>query len=414
MPTGVALSSAMRLNLLALQDTSTRQSQTQEQMATGYKVNSAIDNPSSYFTAQALTSRASDLSSRMNAVGQSLQTLAATSNAINAISSLVSQAQSLAQAALSAAGGNVTQLTSQQVSSTRAATIANADTAATQTAADASQQATAAGVANGSTLLATAFGNILTVSGATATGGTNGPPTPGTPNTVPGGTFGLNINGTFYTIDLTNDSAVSGAAQATADAAAAAAGTPPPSAALLASTASNLTQGITDLGGLVNDINSKLGVNSTTQAFIASDGSLSFRGPKGTTINVTNDTITGTTNATAIFGVNNVSVTYPDGSWKTQNGFSLGGAAASDLVATDFGTGAMGSFTVQTKVTDANGKEVDGQPLTIAVSTTTKISDLVTMLNQADSSLNASFNATTQRITFTGTSGMSVAIGEVG
>ncbi|MBF0095570.1 MAG: ABC transporter substrate-binding protein, partial [Alphaproteobacteria bacterium] len=62
MPGPISISASMRANLLALQNTSMLQDMTQERLATGKKVNSALDNPSSYFTAQSLNNRAGDLS----------------------------------------------------------------------------------------------------------------------------------------------------------------------------------------------------------------------------------------------------------------------------------------------------------------------------------------------------------------
>jgi len=55
---GIILSAAVRQNLLSLQDTATLTATTQQRLATGKKVNSALDNPSAFFTSQALSSRA--------------------------------------------------------------------------------------------------------------------------------------------------------------------------------------------------------------------------------------------------------------------------------------------------------------------------------------------------------------------
>ena len=55
---GISLSAGVRQNLLSLQNTATELATTQNRLATGKKVNSALDNPNSYFTAQALTNRA--------------------------------------------------------------------------------------------------------------------------------------------------------------------------------------------------------------------------------------------------------------------------------------------------------------------------------------------------------------------
>ncbi|MFN3077754.1 MAG: hypothetical protein ABT940_12930 [Alphaproteobacteria bacterium] len=110
----ISLSSAMRQNLLALQATSALQDMTQERMATGKKVNNPIDSPMSFFAAQSLNNRASDLSSRMDAVGQALQTLKAAATTITALSNLVAQAKALATQAMDAAGSTISKLTSTQ------------------------------------------------------------------------------------------------------------------------------------------------------------------------------------------------------------------------------------------------------------------------------------------------------------
>mgnify|MGYP001087559410 FL=1 len=75
----VILSGAMRSNLLSMQNTAKLLDQTQERVATGLKVNSAIDNPQSYFTAQGLNNRASDLNSVLDNMGLAVQTITAAS-----------------------------------------------------------------------------------------------------------------------------------------------------------------------------------------------------------------------------------------------------------------------------------------------------------------------------------------------
>ena len=53
----IVLSAGVRSNLLQLQQTSDLITQTQTRLATGKKVNSALDNPINFFTAQGLTVR---------------------------------------------------------------------------------------------------------------------------------------------------------------------------------------------------------------------------------------------------------------------------------------------------------------------------------------------------------------------
>jgi flagellin-like hook-associated protein FlgL len=96
----VTLSSAVRSNLLSLQNTADMMSKTQERLATGLKVNSALDNPTNFFTASALNSRASDLGRLLDGVSNATQTLEAADNGISAITKLVESAQATARQAL--------------------------------------------------------------------------------------------------------------------------------------------------------------------------------------------------------------------------------------------------------------------------------------------------------------------------
>ena len=91
----ISLTASMRTNLLSLQNTQSLMDQTQERLSTGKKVNSAIDNPSSYYTAQSLTNRASDLDSLLDSMGQGIQTIQAANEGIEAITSFVQQAKAV-------------------------------------------------------------------------------------------------------------------------------------------------------------------------------------------------------------------------------------------------------------------------------------------------------------------------------
>ena len=95
----ITLTASMRSNLLSLQQTQSLMDTTQERLSTGKKVNSAIDNPSSYYTAQSLTNRASDLSSLLDSMGQAVQTIQAANEGIEAITEFASQAKAIANSA---------------------------------------------------------------------------------------------------------------------------------------------------------------------------------------------------------------------------------------------------------------------------------------------------------------------------
>ncbi|TDQ66683.1 flagellin-like hook-associated protein FlgL [Maritalea mobilis] len=96
----IQLSAAVRQNLTALQGTADLLSKTQNRLSTGLKVNSALDNPGSFFTAQSLNSRASDLSSLLDDQGQAVQTLKAADEGIQAITKLAEAAKAKANQAL--------------------------------------------------------------------------------------------------------------------------------------------------------------------------------------------------------------------------------------------------------------------------------------------------------------------------
>src|ERR1700735_1268538 len=103
----MTLTAGIRNNLLSLQQTSADLTTTQEQLATGKKVNTAFDNPQSYFTSQSLTNRSNDLSALLDQIGQSQQTLNAANDGLTGLTSLLEQALSTAQQAQQATLGSV-------------------------------------------------------------------------------------------------------------------------------------------------------------------------------------------------------------------------------------------------------------------------------------------------------------------
>jgi flagellin len=99
----ITLSKAVRSNLLNLQNTAGLLSKSQERLSSGLRVNSALDNPTNFFTAQGLNSRASDLSQLADAVSNAVQTVAAADKGISAIAKIVESAQATARQALQTA-----------------------------------------------------------------------------------------------------------------------------------------------------------------------------------------------------------------------------------------------------------------------------------------------------------------------
>jgi len=141
----ITLSAGVRQNLLSLQNTANLMAQTQNRLATGKKVNSALDNPLNYFTSQSLGNRASDLTSLLDSIGNAVQTITAADKGITSLTKLVQTAQAIAQQTLQAATttakvtGTVAGLTAttdiSAITATKTITINDGTTTATYTAA---------------------------------------------------------------------------------------------------------------------------------------------------------------------------------------------------------------------------------------------------------------------------------------
>ena len=97
---GISLTAPMRSTLLALQNIARQQDIVQNRLATGLKVSSAIDNPSSYYTAASLSNRAADLSALLDAMSQGVQTIKTASEAITSATKFLEQAKATANQAL--------------------------------------------------------------------------------------------------------------------------------------------------------------------------------------------------------------------------------------------------------------------------------------------------------------------------
>jgi flagellin len=151
--TDIILSSGVRGNLLSLQNTARLLERTQERLATGLKVNSALDDPTAFFTSASLNNRAADLSRLLDSISLGVQTLEAADVGIKAITDLLETAQASARQALQAPGP------------------LTPNTAATVTGTGASVAADAAAVATGSvTTIAADAAAVITGSVSTLTG----------------------------------------------------------------------------------------------------------------------------------------------------------------------------------------------------------------------------------------------------
>jgi flagellin len=92
----ISLSSGMRASLLGLQNTNKLLNRTQERLSTGRKINSAIDGPGAYFSSLSLRDRAEGLESRLDGIGQAIQTIRAAETGLDTIRSLLDQAKAIA------------------------------------------------------------------------------------------------------------------------------------------------------------------------------------------------------------------------------------------------------------------------------------------------------------------------------
>jgi len=103
MANAITLTSGMRKNLFSLQKTQQLLETTQTRLATGLRVQKAVDDPINYFTALEHRQRAEDLSVRKDEMAESIQLITAANDGVESISALIASAKSLAQSALSSA-----------------------------------------------------------------------------------------------------------------------------------------------------------------------------------------------------------------------------------------------------------------------------------------------------------------------
>ena len=110
----ITLTSGMRQNLFSLQKTAKSMDLTTSRLASGKKVNSALDDPIAFFAAQGHTQRAGDLAIRKDEMSEAIQTIKAADNGITAVLDLIASAKSLAQSALAESEASVRETLSEQ------------------------------------------------------------------------------------------------------------------------------------------------------------------------------------------------------------------------------------------------------------------------------------------------------------
>src|SRR3982074_2140387 len=127
---GIVLSASVRQNLLSLQSTAELLSTTQNRLATGNKVNSALDNPTNFFTAQGLNNRANDINNLLDSIGNGVQVLQGANTGITSLQKLVDTAKSIANQVLQAPTGYSTKSTGSSAAPTGALALGVPGTAA--------------------------------------------------------------------------------------------------------------------------------------------------------------------------------------------------------------------------------------------------------------------------------------------
>jgi flagellin len=126
----IILSASVRQNLLSLQSTADLLSTTQNRLATGKKVNSALDNPTNFFTAAGLDNRASDINNLLDGIGNGVQVLQAANTGITSLQKLVDTAKSIANQVLQAPTGYSVKASATTAAPTGAGPLGVAGTAA--------------------------------------------------------------------------------------------------------------------------------------------------------------------------------------------------------------------------------------------------------------------------------------------
>jgi flagellin-like hook-associated protein FlgL len=158
----ITLSAAVRQNLLSLQGTADLLATTQGRLASGKKVNSALDNPTNFFTAAGLDARASDISNLLDSIGNGVQVLQAANTGITSLSKLVDTAKSIVNQVLQQPSGFTrATFTSNVLTSGTAGTAADITNSASGTANSLKGQAVTFTTASGATTL-----TITNVAGA--------------------------------------------------------------------------------------------------------------------------------------------------------------------------------------------------------------------------------------------------------
>ena len=102
---GIVLSASVRQNLLSLQSTADLLATTQNRLSTGKKVNTALDNPTNYFTARVARQSRQRHQQSARWIGNGVQVLQAANTGLTSLQKLVDTAKSVGNQALQAPAG---------------------------------------------------------------------------------------------------------------------------------------------------------------------------------------------------------------------------------------------------------------------------------------------------------------------
>ncbi len=98
----VALSASIRNNLLSLQRTNNLLDRTQDRLASGKRVNNALDDAVAFFQAKTISERSIDLNARKNEIDQAISSLKAAVNGIDAADKVTKQLKAIITSAKTA------------------------------------------------------------------------------------------------------------------------------------------------------------------------------------------------------------------------------------------------------------------------------------------------------------------------
>ncbi|WP_370673457.1 flagellin [Pleomorphomonas sp. PLEO] len=328
----INLTSAVRQNLLSLQGTASMMAKTQNKLSTGNKVNTALDNPSNFFTASSLNSRASDLGNLMDSMANGVKTMEAADNGLTSITKTLESMQS-----------TLRQARQDKTFETNSYSMSNLDPNSGAT----SQLALSGGGFTGTTNLAltkTGTGDIGAMSATYAAPAASAATETGTVDIDAGGntagTLNLTYGGTSVSLDMTATTAAVGAGTTLAGKINTALGATALAGKLTATV--NASKQIVLTAANNEDASFAVSGSAATPIFGASptaargsDGKLSF------TVNgaaVSLDSTTGTDLATAVANTN-VALKAADSKFQA---YSTGGKLGIRAITTDAGTLSIG------------------------------------------------------------------------